>query len=110
MTINANTLYAPWSLWFDRDGTEDFGIVVDCNGKPIVSSRECQTCWLPEAKSGTVPDLVHQLQLMASAPRLLAALTDCVRLLADYDEDQGEEGDVYREGIAAICEATGRIA
>ena len=109
MTRNANTYYAPWNLWFDRDGTEDFGIIVDCNDEPIVSSRECQTCWLPEAESDEVPDLVRQLQLMVAAPRLLTALTDCMRLLADYDEHPGEEGDIYREGIAAIYEATGRI-
>ena len=109
MTRNPNMYYAPWNLWFDRDGTEDFGIIVDCNDEPIVSSHECQTCWLPEAESDEVPDLVRQLQLMVAAPRLLTALTDCMRLLADYDEHPGEEGDIYREGIAALYEATGWI-
>lgn len=109
MTSNATTLYAPWNLWFGRDGTEDFGIIVNCNDEPIVSSRECQTCWLSEAESDDVPDLVHQLQLMVSAPRLLKALTECMRLLADYDEHPGEEGDTYRNRLAAIYAATGRI-
>ena len=43
-------------------------------------------------------------------PRLLAALVVCANLLADYDESEGEEGDAYREAIAAIAEATGRAA
>ncbi|WP_437193649.1 hypothetical protein [Planctomicrobium sp. SH527] len=46
---------------------------------------------------------------MTSAPQLLAALTDCLRLLADYDEHPGEEGDAYRNGLAAIYAATGRL-
>ena len=46
----------------------------------------------------------------AAAPRLLAALVTCANLLADYDESDGEEGEAYREALAAITEATGRAA
>lgn len=48
--------------------------------------------------------------LASTAPRLLAALIVCANLLADYDEAEGEEGDAYREAVAAIAEATGRTA
>jgi len=49
-------------------------------------------------------------RLASTAPRLLAALIVCSDLLADYDEAEGEEGDAYREALAAIAEATGRPA
>jgi len=40
-----------------------------------------------------------------AAPRLLDALDRCAMLLADYDEQEGEEGDAYREAIASIAAA-----
>ena len=45
-------------------------------------------------------------RLASCAPTLLAALNRCAILLADYDEHDGEEGDAYRDAIAAITEAT----
>jgi hypothetical protein len=33
---------------------------------------------------------------------LRQALSECLRILADYDETEGEEGDAYRQGIAAL--------
>jgi hypothetical protein len=48
--------------------------------------------------------------LASLAPRLLASLITCANLLADYDESKGEEGEAYREAMAAIAEATGRAA
>ena len=45
-------------------------------------------------------------RLASTMPRLLEALIVCANLLADYDEQKGEEGDAYREAIAAIEEAT----
>src|SRR5438552_9645036 len=68
-------LDAPWSLHFDRDGTEDFGTILDADGDAIVSSQHCKTCWLPESPDDCLapPALFYQLQLMTSAPKLLAA-------------------------------------
>jgi hypothetical protein len=48
--------------------------------------------------------------LSSVAPRLLAALITCANLLADYDDSEGEEGDAWREAVAAIEKATGRAA
>ena len=48
--------------------------------------------------------------LASAAPRLLASLITCANLLADYDESEGEEGDAWREAVAAIAEATGKAA
>jgi hypothetical protein len=62
--------------------------------------RECKR----SLKSGPTGNLA------SAAPRLLAALIVCTNLLADYDDSEGEEGDAWREAIAAIAEATGRAA
>lgn len=45
-------------------------------------------------------------RLATAAPALLAALEQCAALFADYDDDPGEEGEAYREAMAAISEAT----
>ena len=42
--------------------------------------------------------------------RALSALVTCARLLADYDESEGEEGDAYREAMEVFAEVGGRSA
>ncbi len=42
--------------------------------------------------------------LVKTMDRLKAALHECARLLADYDEAESEEGDAYREAIAALAQ------
>jgi hypothetical protein len=71
----------PWTLHFDRDGTEDFGFIVDANGDEIVSSQHSKTCWLPESPDDCLelPTLAYQLRLMTVAPTLLAG---CKKALA----------------------------
>lgn len=68
------SLCTPWTLDFDRDGTEDFGTIYDADDRAIVSSQHCKTCWLPESPDDylELPDLVYQLRLMTAAPKLLA--------------------------------------
>ncbi len=70
----------------------------DCN--KVFDTNEDTPCELQEANA----------RLGSTAPRLLAALVVCADLLADYDEAEGEEGDAYREALAAIAEANGRAA
>jgi len=41
-------------------------------------------------------------QLAAAAPELWDALNECIRLLADFEDTDGEEGDAYRQGLAAL--------
>ncbi|HMP01723.1 MAG TPA: hypothetical protein PKC45_04395 [Gemmatales bacterium] len=110
MNTQPTHLCTQWTLHFDRDGTEDYGTIYDAEGDPIVTSHQCQTCWLPECKEDEVPALLRQMQMMVTAPRLLNALIECARLLADHDEAEGEEGDAYREALSAIAEATGRTS
>jgi hypothetical protein len=61
---------APWSLHFDRDGTEDFAIIVDSTGHDLATSRQF---WIPEKGDPEVPTL-NAMHVMAAAPKLLAAL------------------------------------
>jgi hypothetical protein len=68
-----NKLNTPWTLAWDRDGTEDFGTIYDADGHEIVSSQHSKTCWLPE-EGEPIPQLVRQLWLMETAPKLLAML------------------------------------
>ena len=72
--------------------------IFDADGNKIFDTNENTEAGLQEANA----------RLGSTAPRLLAALIVCANLLADYDEAEGEEGDAYREALAAIAEATGR--
>ena len=68
MTQHDN-LNAPWSLRFDRDGTENVGTIYDANGHELVHSRQF---WLPEGED-PVPPTLAALRLMVIAPQLLMA-------------------------------------
>jgi hypothetical protein len=74
--------------------------IVDADCNKVFDTNEDTDAELQEANA----------RLGSTAPRLLAALIVCADLLADYDEAEGEEGDAYREALAAITEATGRAA
>jgi hypothetical protein len=64
-----NSLNAPWSLHFDRDGTEDVAIICDSNGEDLVRSRHF---WLPEGDD-PIPPTLAAMRLIAIAPKLLSA-------------------------------------
>ena len=64
-----NDFNAPWSLHFDRDGTEDIAIIRDANGEELVTSRPF---WLPEGDD-PIPATLAAMQLIAVAPKLLSA-------------------------------------
>ena len=64
-----NDLNAPWSLHFDRDGTEDIAVISDTNGEDLVHSRHF---WLPEGDD-PIPPTLAAVRLMVVAPKLLAA-------------------------------------
>src|SRR5437588_557288 len=86
--MKQDDLNTPWSLHFDRDGTEDFGIICDADGNDLVASHlpsskiariadrpfGTGTFWLPESSEDETPALVYQMKLMATAPKLLAML------------------------------------
>jgi hypothetical protein len=101
---------APWSYEYNpyRVTREPGGIetelaafeVFDADGNKVLDTNEDTPCELQEANA----------RLASTAPRLLAALTVCADLLADYDAAEGEEGEAYREAVAAVAEATGEAA
>lgn len=74
--------------------------VFDDDGNKVFDTNEDMPAQVQEANA----------RLAAAAPRLLASLVRCANLLADFDESDGEEGQAYREALAAIHEAIGRPA
>ena len=60
-------LNAPWSLHFDRDGSEDIAVICDSNGHDLATSRHF---WRPEGDDATPPTLAG-IRLMAVAPKFL---------------------------------------
>ena len=109
MTNQQTDLSTPWSLHFDRDGTEDYGIICDAEGNDIVASHlpERQegygnVFWLPEKESDPVPLAVRQMQVMTAAPKLLHMLKIAVAT-ADPKRDKW-----VKEARDAIAEATGQ--
>jgi len=67
-TASAQT--APWSLHFDRDGTEDVAVICDGDGNDLLTSRHF---WLLE-KDDPVPPTLAFVRVAAVAPKLLNAL------------------------------------
>ena len=92
---------APWAYDYSpyrgNNGEIPAFEIVDADCNKIFDTNEDTPAELQEANA----------RLGSTAPRLLAALIVCADLLADYDEAEGEEGDAYREALAAIAEATG---
>ena len=95
--------YSPYRSRQGEDGIDSeipaFEIV-DADYNKIFDTNEDSPCELQEANA----------RMAATSPRLLASLVTCANLLADYDESDGEEGEAYREAVAAVAEATGRTA
>lgn len=103
---------APWTYGFSpyavQSEASPLGVgaeipayeIFDADGNKLFDTNEDSPAELQEVNAC----------LASTAPRLLAALIVCGNLLADYDEAEGEEGDAYREAVAAIAEATGRPA
>jgi hypothetical protein len=101
---------APWDYEYSpytvRSDASPLGVgaeipayeIFDADGNKVFDTNEDSPAELQEANA----------RMGAAAPRLLASLVTCANLLADYDQSEGEEGDAYREAIAAITEATGR--
>ena len=74
-------LNAPWSLRFERDGTEDVAVISDADGEEILRSRHF---WMPEA-GDPVPLPLAAMRLIVAAPELLAELAG----ISDAWSDEG---------------------
>jgi hypothetical protein len=103
---------APWSYEYSpytvRSEASPLGVgaeipafeIFDADSNKVFDTNEDTPAELQEANA----------RMGAAAPRLLASLVTCTNLLADYDDSDGEEGEAYREALAAIAEATGTVA
>jgi hypothetical protein len=114
-------LNTPWSLHFDRDGTEDYGIICDADGVDIAASHlpstriadrtfQTGTFWRPEPRDPT-PVVLRQLQVMTAAPRLLAALKGLLDATGGLPIDlSGSFAEAFHEAKLALAEAEGRVS
>lgn len=107
MTIQ-HDINAPWTLHFDRDGTEDFGIILDAAGDELIRSR---FFWMAEDDDPEIPPTFAALRVMTAAPKLLAALESFLE-----DNDLADECGEWKwenlepsfeQARAAIAEARG---
>jgi hypothetical protein len=102
-------LNAPWTIDFDRDGTEDIAVICDSNDEVLATSRHF---WLPEGDD-PIPPTLAGMWLMKSAPTLLEA----VEAFLEADDLAEECGEWKWENLAhafqlarsAIAEATGGL-
>ena len=76
-------LNTPWTLEFDRDGTEDIATICDASGFTLTTSRPF---WLPEGDDPE-PATLAAMRVMATAPKLLEALRTVVEMEYDRDEE-----------------------
>jgi hypothetical protein len=107
MTTRPTKLLAPWSLHFDRDGTEDVAIICDVEGNGLARSRYF---WLPES-ADPIPPTLAAMRVMVAAPKLLEALDGLLAQTVDMDLKHGialseGEQDARARALAAIAEAT----
>jgi hypothetical protein len=105
MTSTTTHSPAPWTYGYNpytlqQAGAEDRELpafeIFDVEQNKIFDTNEDMPSEIQEANA----------RLASAAPKLLAALITCANLLADYDEQDGEKGDAYRDAIAAITAAT----
>jgi hypothetical protein len=87
----------PWSLGFERDGTEDVAVISDGGGDELVRSRPF---WLPEGNDPLPPTLAV-MRLIAAAPALLAAC----RMIVERWE-RGDLAEAARACQSAVESAT----
>jgi hypothetical protein len=85
MKTQQTNLGTPWSLHFDRDGTEDVAIICDSDGDDLARSRHF---WLPE-RDDPVPPTLAAMRVMAVAPKLLEALDYLLEQTVDADLKYG---------------------
>lgn len=105
-----SNIKTPWTLHFDRDGTEDVAVICDSEGHDLVTSRHF---WLPEGDD-PIPPTLAAMRLMVAAPKLLAALEGLLEQTGDMDLKHGielreVEQDARAQALAAIAEATSGV-
>jgi hypothetical protein len=99
--IEADTPEAAAALAREKP-TGEADDIEDCNGEE--SSALVDLAGDEDYRHSVTIDFEGE-RIRKAAPALLAVLNRCTLLLADYDEQDGEEGETYRDAIAAIAVA-----
>jgi hypothetical protein len=101
-----SSLNAPWTLHFDRHGTEDFAIICDSNGHDLATSR---FFWLPE-DDDPIPPTLAGMRVMAYAPDLLKSLRQMVAYGLSFGRPApgSEAGKRIAQARAVIAKATAK--
>lgn len=101
-----NKLNAPWSLHFDRNGTDDVAIICDCNGDDLAQSRDF---WLPTGDDPE-PGTLIAMRLMKVAPEMFDALKQLLSHVNDLDRNTMSKRfrAAYRNAISVAAQADGR--
>ena len=102
-------LCTPWTLHFDRNGTEDIAVICNAEMDDLATSREF---WLPEGDDPT-PTTLAAFRLMTAAPDLLNALSYLLEQTVQMDLKHGivlseGEEDAMRKALLTIASATGK--
>ena len=84
---------------FIEDTSPDFVIFADHNGDTEDYDAAEDEC--TESLRGS-PATAGSTDSPVETTELLETLCDCVRILADYDEQDGDEGDAYRRCLALL--------
>jgi hypothetical protein len=95
--VNQGDFDAPWSLRFERDGTEDIAVICDGDADELVRSRHF---WLPNADDPEPPTLAA-MRLIHAAPALLTA---CQMVVARWE--RGDLAEAARASQSAVELAT----
>jgi hypothetical protein len=69
--------------------------ICDADGNKIFDTYEHSLSELQEANA----------RLVVAAPEMLQLLMECARLLADHDQSNGEEGELYGRIVVLVEEA-----
>ena len=94
----SDDLNAPWSLRFDRDGTEDVAVILDASGDELLRSRHF---WLPE-RDDPIPATLAAMRLIHAAPafRELAK-----QIVLAKDTEESVPVDIYNAAARLIARA-----
>ena len=106
LTATVNDAFeGPWSLRFDRNGTEEVVVISDADGYDLAYSREFG---LAEGDDPEIPPTLSVMRLMVAAPRLLVALLLAQRALNTATRFRVGDTDSYK--IAAVVDNAIAIA
>lgn len=93
------------SLWLDATMSEnDIAQYMDGALEKALGDQFWEVAVIDVREEAAIYTEDVKPHLVKTIWRLRSALENCARLLADFDEQEGEEGDAYREAFAALAQ------